>query len=148
MMASGSPKLCLPLLAGDSSLRLGSIKTTPISSEEGFFGDGAVTALSSQFFCSCHHCVAQQFAGLPRKPDTNTNLCLKKPKQLNPSRTAAQCGYWFNLDAGPAIIVPAQGAVQHRIPKEALVKLVTHLTGVTVKILLASKCFPQGKTGY
>lgn len=78
MMTPGSPELCLPLPAGDSSLHLGSIKTTPISPEEGFFGDSAVTAAPSQFLCSRNHCVAQKFPELPREPDMETILCLKK----------------------------------------------------------------------
>lgn len=72
MMVPGSPKLCLPLSAGDLSLCLGSVKTTPISSEKGFFGDSAVTAAPSQFLCSFNHCVTQQFPGLPREPDMET----------------------------------------------------------------------------
>lgn len=63
-----------------------------------------------------------------------TSLCLKKTKQQNPAGIA-QGGRRFNLDAGPAVIVPAQGAVQHSIPEQGLVKLIAHLVGVTVKIL-------------
>lgn len=123
------------LSAGHSNLHLGSIKTTPISSEEGFFGDNTVTAAPSQLLGSCKHFVAQKFPEIHREPDMETSLCLKKLKQQNPARAIAQWRRWFNRDAGPAIIVPAQGAVQHRIHKQGLVKLVAHLVGVAVKIL-------------
>lgn len=70
-----------------------------------------------------------------------TSLGLKKKERIYKSREVALTGFghWFNLDPRPALVVPAQGAVQDRIPK--LVKLVVHLVGAAGKILPCEHVF-------